>query len=260
MAFSHPAPKSILITGASSGIGEALACAYAAPGITLFLCGRDDKRVASVAAACTAKGAVCHGHHLDITDAKACREWITACDTQAPLDLVVANAGIAGGSGGMGESAEKMLEIHQVNVMGTVNTVLPAIAAMEKRGFGQIAIVSSIAGFVGFLGARAPAYCASKAANRAWGEALRGPLGRQGIKVSVICPGFVRSRITDNNKFSMPFFMEADRAAVLIRNGLAKNRARIIFPWQMAWLMKVISILPVFIADRLARNMIEKRG
>jgi len=260
MAFSHPAPKSILITGASSGIGEALAKAYAAPGITLFLCGRDEKRVASVVAACTAKGATCHGHRLDITDAKACLQWITACDTQSSLDLMVANAGIAGGSGGMGESPEKMQEIHQVNVIGTINTVLPTIMAMVKKGGGQIAIVSSIAAFVGFLGAGAPAYCASKAANRAWGEALRGALAPQGIKVSVICPGFVRSGITEANKFPMPFFMEADQAAIIIRNGLAKNRARIIFPWQMAVLMKIISALPVFVADRLGRYMIEKRG
>jgi len=260
MAFSHPAPKSILITGASSGIGEALACAYAAPGITLFLCGRNETRVASVVAACTAKGAVCYGHCLDVTDGKACLEWITACDTESPLDLVVANAGIAGGSGGMGESPEKMREIHQINVMGTINTVLPTIAAMVKKGGGQIAIVSSVAAFVGFLGAGAPAYCASKAANRAWGESLRGALAPQGIKVSVICPGFVRSRITEINKFPMPFFMEADQAAAIIRHGLAKNRARIIFPWQMAVLVKIISALPVFVAERLGRYMIEKRG
>src|SRR3546814_12235413 len=99
---------------------------------------------------------------------------------------------------------------------------------MRPRRRGQIAIMSSLAAFRGFPGA--PAYCASKAAVRIWGEALRGMLGREGIEVSVICPGYVKSRMTAHNDFPMPLLMEAGRAAAIICRGLAANKARIVFP------------------------------
>jgi len=123
---------------------------------------------------------------------------------------------------------------------------------MKQRGRGQIAIVSSLAGFRGMPSA--PAYSASKAAVKVYGEALRGELHEDGIGVTVVCPGFVKSRITDRNEFHMPFLMEADDAARIILRGLERNRARICFPWPMhaaAWLL---GALPPAWTDSLLRK------
>jgi len=129
-------------------------------------------------------------------------------------------------------------ELFDVNVYGLLNTVLPALERMRPRRSGQIALVSSMAGFRGFPGAEA--YCATKAAVRVYGEGLRVSAAAMGVSVSVICPGYVRTAMTAANDFPMPFLMDADRAARIIRQGLAANRARIAFPRRMAvlvWLM-----------------------
>ncbi|SEH48284.1 SDR family NAD(P)-dependent oxidoreductase [Magnetospirillum fulvum] len=250
-------PAAILITGASSGLGAALAVEYATAGITLFLCGRDEARLAAVAATCRARGAEVLATSLDVTGAEAVAAWVAACDRHRPLDLVIANAGISAGTAGGTEGAEQTRAIFAVNLDGTVNTVMPAIAAMRPRGRGQIALMSSMASFRGVGGA--PAYCGSKAAVRVWGEALRGALAADGIAVSVICPGFVATPMTAINDFAMPFLMTADSAARLIRRKLAANRGRIAFPGPMAALSWLAAALPDSIADRLTRHLPAKR-
>lgn len=243
--------KSILITGASSGIGAALAELYAAPGVVLFLSGRDATRLDTVAEACRAHGATVHPHTVPVTDPAAMRQWIEQADDTAPLDLVIANAGISGGGE---ESADRA--IFDVNVTGVLNTVHPALDRMLARKSGTIALVSSIAGNRGLPSA--PAYSASKAAVLAYGEGLRGRHWGSGVTISVICPGFVRSRITDKNDFTMPFFMEADRAAAIIQRGLARGDAKISFPWPMrlsGWLLRA---LPSGLGTRLLSRLPEK--
>jgi short-subunit dehydrogenase len=255
-------PRSILITGASSGIGEALALAYAGSGTSLALSGRDPERIEAVRAACAAKGAAARARLLDVTDAAAMAAWLAYEETTAAPDLIIANAGISAGTGGGGESAEQAREIIAVNVDGVLNTVLPAIEHMKARRpdaqgrRGQIAIMSSLAAFRGFPGA--PAYCASKAAVRVWGEALRGECHRYGIAVSVICPGYVRSRMTEKNRFRMPFLMDAERAASIIRRGLERDRPRIAFPWPMSALIWWLSALPPAATDRMMRRLPKK--
>jgi short-subunit dehydrogenase len=123
---------------------------------------------------------------------------------------------------------------------------------MVRRGHGQIAIMSSLASFVGFPGA--PAYCASKAAVRVWGEGLRGELAPHGVAVCVICPGFVVSRMTAANDFPMPLLMPVERAARIIVHGLARNRARIAFPWPMYAGVRLLAALPPGLAERLLRH------
>jgi NADP-dependent 3-hydroxy acid dehydrogenase YdfG len=241
------APRHVLLTGASSGIGEALALAYAAPNVVLSLSGRDAARLEDVATRCRAQGATVNAVTVNVADAMAMETWINACDRSAPLDLVIANAGISGGTAGTGgESADQTRTIFAINVDGTFNTVLPALALMIPRRQGQIAVMSSLAGFRGMAGA--PAYSASKAAVRIWGEGLRPMLAAQGIGLSVICPGFVVSRMTAVNRFPMPFLMTAARAAALIKDGLAQDRGRIAFPWPMLVLAWLLAALP----DRLA--------
>lgn len=254
--MSHPSPASVLITGASSGLGEALALAYATPGATLFLSGRDRQRLYAVADRCRAQGAEVHALVINVTQAVPMATWIKECEAIRPLDLVIANAGISAGTGGGGESEEQSRAIFATNLDGVMNTVFPAVAVMRPRRRGQIAIMASLAGYRGLPGA--PAYCASKAAVKAWGEGLRGHLAGDGIRVSVICPGFVTTRMTSVNRFRMPFLMNADRAAALIVKKLGQNRGRIAFPAPMAFAAWLGAALPDRLMDWLGRQMPDK--
>ncbi len=256
MAERFPSPASILITGASSGIGEALALAYARPGVALALGGRDQARLTAVAEACREAGARVHAEGLDVRERGRLAAWIAEVDQAAPLDLAIANAGVSAGTGGGGETEAQTRRMVEINVEGVLNTVLPAVELMRPRGRGQIAIMASVAAFRGFPGA--PAYCASKAAVRVWGEALRGDLHGAGIGVSVICPGYVRSRMTAVNEFPMPLLMDAERAARIIRRGLARDRARIAFPWPLYAAVWLISALPAGLTDPLLRRLPKK--
>lgn len=264
-------PGSILITGASSGIGATLARAYATPGARLHLGGRDPQRLEAVAMACAKAGAEVNAHRQDVTESAAMAAWIEDCFGRGPVDLVIANAGISGGTGSThgdddtvppSESQAQVERIFSVNVGGVVNTVFPAIAEMRKvprkgnHPRGQIAIMSSLAGFRGLPGA--PAYGASKAAVRSLGEGLRGLCTCHGIRVSVICPGFVRSPMTDVNPYPMPFLMSSERAARIIRRGLARDRARIAFPWRLWAIVWLMSALPVGLTAPLMAHMPEK--
>jgi len=255
-------PGSILITGASSGIGEALARAYAAPGIHLALAGRNRERLEAIAETCRAAGAEVAAQTIDVADAAAMEAWIAASDHRRPLELVIANAGIGAGVGRNGEPPAQVRQVLSINVDGVMNTVLPAVERMRARPResgrrrGQIAIMSSLAGFRGFSGA--PAYSASKAAVKVYGEALRGTLRADGIGVSVICPGFVRSRMTARNKFPMPFLMDSDRAAMIVKRGLARDRGRIAFPWPMYAMVWLIASLPPMLTDAAIRRLPDK--
>jgi len=244
-------PRAILITGASSGLGAALARVYAAPGVTLFLGGRESGRLEAVAASCRAAGARVLPTVCDVTAAAELAAWIATCDRVAPLDLVIANAGISAGTGGGGEGAAQTRALFAINGDGVVNTVLPALERMRPRRHGQIAIMSSLAGFRGLGGA--PAYCAAKAAVRVWGEGLRGALAGDGLTVSVICPGFVATPMTDLNRFPMPWRWSAERAAAHIRRELARGRGRIAFPAPLAALAWLAAALPDALIDRLGR-------
>ena len=249
-------PKHILITGASSGIGAALAKRYAVEGICLFLQGRNEERLEAVSSVCRELGAEVFSVCIDVTDKKALSEWMISTEKEHSLDLVIANAGISGGTQGVmsGESFDQIRKIFDVNITGVLNTIEPVIDYWKSSGKGgQVAIMSSLAGFRGYPSA--PAYCSSKAAVRLLGEGLRGSLKDAGIQINVICPGFVTSPMTDANDFTMPFKMSVERAANIIANGLAKNKGRIMFPWPVAFVSWFIGILPDFIAQRLLTNV-----
>lgn len=235
--------KNILITGASSGIGKALALYYAQHGAaTLFLCGRDPLRLEQTAAECRKSGSAVHIQTLDVTNREALAAWIQQCEQEAPLNLVFANAGVSTGE----ETPEHIYNTFNINVLGMVNTVTPAVEIFLQRKDTAnpriIALTASIAGYHGLAGC--PSYSASKACVKAYGEALRIRLARENIQINVICPGFVRSRITDQNTCPMPFFMEADNAASIIASGISKNKGLIAFPWPMRFAAWFGSILP----------------
>lgn len=250
-------PKSILITGGSSGLGEAMAKDYATEGVTLFLSGRNEDRLKAVQAHCHALGAEAHIARVDTADETAMSDWIIACDKIAPLDLIIANAGIGLGYTKDMDLGHHTKQIFEVNVNGVFNTVHPAIRLMQPRGKGQIAIISSLAGYHGLP--TAPAYSTSKVCVKAYGEALRGLYARDGIEVNVVCPGFVKSRMTASNKFPMPFLMETDKAIKALRRGLEKNQARLTFPWQLSLIFGfMVRCLPEWLFDRVFRVMPKK--
>jgi NAD(P)-dependent dehydrogenase (short-subunit alcohol dehydrogenase family) len=182
--------------------------------------------------------------------------FVAETDRRRPLDLVIANAGVSAGTQGGSEGAGQTRAIFAANVDGVINTVMPALDAMAPRGAGQVAIVSSLAGFRGLPGA--PAYCASKAAVRVWGEALRPDWQRRGIKVNVICPGYVTTRMTAKNDFPMPFLMPADKAARIILGGLKRDRARIAFPWPMYAAIRLVAAIPPGLLDPILRRLPRK--
>jgi len=260
ISMPHTPPRelsSILITGASSGIGRALAIAYAKPGIHLSLSGRNQQRLNEVAEECRLSGAKTSVDMIDVTDMHEMLKWITTSDNTHPLDLVIANAGISAGGGDDIEDNETVRDIFSVNLAGVLNTVLPSIEVMRIRKSGQIAIISSMAGFRGLPSA--PAYSASKAAVKAWGEGLRGNLKDHGIKVNVVCPGFVKSRISDKNSFKMPMLMSAEKAAGIIIRGLKSNKPRIAFPWPIHFFMWLIALLPPFLSDQVLNKAPRKQ-
>ncbi len=251
-------PRNILITGASSGIGQALAALYAQPGVFLAITGRNEERLRQVAVQLKEKGADVETALIDSADKDKMAQWMEKVDTAHPLDLVIANAGIGGGSDGYeyGEPVSQAREIFDVNLTGVLNTIEPVQYKMAERGRGQIAIMSSLAGFRGWPGA--PAYSAAKCAVRAYGEALRGSMKKTGVQVNVICPGFVVSRMTAVNKFKMPFLMETEKAARIIILGLSKDKGRIAFPLPTHFLSWFISVLPDIAAQKLLTRLPEK--
>ena len=247
-------PKSILITGASNGIGKALALHYAAPGITLFISGRDQARLDDVANACRNTGATVSGWIGDVTDEAGIRDWIISCDDQRPLNLVIANAGVALGATDVHGLHKAAVDSININVNGVFNTIHPALEIMSLRRpypvrHAQVALMSSIMGYAGM--ARSPAYSSSKATIKHYGQALRGALRGMGIGVSVICPGYVSSAITAKNTSTMPFLISAEKAADIIANGLARDKPRITFPWQVVLIARLVINLPGLLVDKL---------
>ena len=243
--------KSIVITGASSGIGEALALDYAAPGIALALSGRDAARLQAVAEACRAKGAIVDVGQVDVVDREAMAAWLTKFDDAHPVDLMIANAGVSIDQDNSSLHDFSIIrKTFAINVDGVFNTVEPLVGRLMARQRGQIGIVSSLAGFIGLP--YAASYNGSKAAVRVWGESIRYALRKSSVGVSVICPGFVVTRMTpDHAPYPMPFLMPVERASAIIRRGLASDRPRIAFPFGIKALIWFGSTLPGAWAARL---------
>jgi short-subunit dehydrogenase len=249
-------PKTILITGASSGLGAALALDYASAETNLALVGRNAVRLEKVAQECIARGAVVRTAIIDVRDAVKMAEFIIHIDELHPIDLVIANAGISAGTFGGEKNFDAAQGVFDVNVDGVLNTIHPIIPRMTKRRAGQIAIISSLAGILPWPGAAA--YSASKAAVRYYGEALRGQLKRYGVSVSVVCPGWIHTPLVAVNKFPMPLIMSAERAAGIIRRGISQKKTRIAFPRSLYFMLRCVEALPVFITNPLSSLMPSK--
>jgi short-subunit dehydrogenase len=244
----------VVVTGASSGLGAALALSYAGPQTALGLIGRNPERLAATASSCRAAGAIVDSALIDITDGAALAAWLEAFDDAHPVELLVANAGISAGPDPEipGEPAAITLRQLDVNLRGAVHTIAPMVPRLCARGRGRIVAIASVAAFRGLP--YSPGYCASKAGLRAYGEALRPLLSPHGVGVTVVCPGFFTSPMTDRWDGPTPFLASGECAARRIKRGIDRGRPRINFPWPLVLGMRFCDLAPALIGDRIMRD------
>lgn len=239
----------VFITGASSGLGAALACHYAARGATLGLVARRKDRLDALVRSLPGQH---HVYALDVTDIEAMREaGRVFMDHAGVPDIVIANAGVSVGT--LTEASEDMAAFRRVfetNVLGMVHTFQPFITALRMAGCGRLVGIGSVAGVRGLPGAAA--YSASKAAMASCLESLRVELTGTGVKVIVIAPGYIETPMTEANPYPMPFLIKADDAARRIAQVIHTGKRYAVIPWQMAVVSKILRILPDALFDFLA--------
>ena len=235
----------VVITGASSGIGEALARYYARDGAVLGLISRRKMDSKSLSGEVVS-------YALDVADeaalAEAAQDFIRRFG--AP-DLVIANAGIGAGTDGAEiRDLPKLRKTLETNVVGLAATLAAFAPAMRAAGRGTLAGIASVAGFRGLAGNGA--YSASKSAAITWMESLRAELYGSGVSVVCICPGYIDTPMTRVNRFRMPFLLSADEAARRIARAIAARRRLAVIPWQMALVSVLLRTMPGWLYDRLA--------
>lgn len=236
-----PADGVAWITGASSGIGRETAKRLASAGWTVVATARGADALATLAAEASPGRIVPMAG--DVTDEAAMASLVGRIEVEVgPLALVLLNAGTYKSLDVRAMSVADFRSTFTVNVDGTLNALVPSVAAMAARGRGQLAIVSSVAGYAGLPGA-AP-YAGSKAALIKMAESLKFDLDRMGIHLQVINPGFVETPLTAKNEFPMPFLMPVEAAADRIVAGLASGRFEIAFPRRFALILKLLNLLP----------------
>jgi short-subunit dehydrogenase len=237
-------PKTVVITGASSGIGEALAVRYARAGTVLGVTGRNRERLERVAERCRAAGCDVRPAVLDVRDRSSLAAWLQELDRAFPIDLLIANAGVTTGvaRGRQDEDADAAFELMEINILGVLNTVQPVLPLMLTRGRGQIAIMSSVSALSALPDA--PSYSASKAAMLSYGVALRDRVYDAGVRVNVLCPGYVSTPMTARFKGWLPLEMTVETAAARIVSGLARDRPVIAFPLILVLLARGSRLLP----------------
>jgi NADP-dependent 3-hydroxy acid dehydrogenase YdfG len=246
----------VLITGASTGIGNALAKELARRGWTVGLVARRSELLLTLAAEIEAAGGKAACAAADVTDAAAIRDAaLHIAATLGPIDLMVANAGTGLPTRATTVPIDAWMQIMRLNVDGAIYSVGAVLPEMVVRKAGHLAVVSSVAGYRGLP--MSAAYSASKAAVSTFFESLRVDLRTHGIAVTTIHPGFITTPLTAKNKFPMPFLISAERAAVLMADGLERRRSDITFPWQMRILMRWVRYLPNALYDAiLSRNRV----
>jgi short-subunit dehydrogenase len=231
--------KTVWITGASTGIGRALALRLAATGAAVAVSARSVDKLAELAAL----NPNIKPFPLDVDDEAAVNDTALRIEREiGPLDLAVLNAGIWRMMTVSDFSAARAKESMGVNYFGVVNALEPVMKSMAARGQGQIGIVASVAGYRGLM--KGAAYAPTKAALISLTESLYPHARRRGVYLTVICPGFVDTPMTEVNTFPMPFIIPVDEAVTKIVNGLAAKKYEIVFPWKMALLMKTLRIIP----------------
>lgn len=251
-----PVSLKVFITGASSGIGCALAEHYASRGATLGLVARRSAELQALAARLPGDTAC---YSLDVTDASALRAAADDFMTRYGIpDIVIANAGISVGT--LTEHTEDLATIRRimdVNFYGMAATFSPFVQPMRAAGTGRLVGIASVAGIRGLPGAEA--YSASKAAAIAYLESLRLEMRGSGLRVVTICPGYIRTAMTRVNDYPMPFLLPASEAARRFARAIERGSSYATIPWQMGWVATLLRLLPNVIYDRLFAAAPRKR-
>lgn len=239
----------VFITGASSGIGAALALSYARRGAQVALVGRRREALEAVAAQMTHSAPVIYD--LDVRDRDALHAAAHDFLSQGPVDIVIASAGISVGT--LTEEVDDFAvfrAIQETNLLATVATFEPFVAAMRARRSGRLVGIASVAGVRGLPGAGA--YSASKAAVRAYCESLRVELHGSGVKVVTISPGFIRTPMTSRNPYRMPFLMDVENFARHALRHIDRGTSHVVIPWQMGVVATLLRAVPDWLYDRVA--------
>jgi len=245
----------IFITGASSGIGEAMARFYAKRGVQLGLVARRGDFLERLAAELEPHPAV---YALDVRDApalkKAANDFIARFGVP---DVVIANAGVSRGTlTDIEDDLKAFQEVFDINVMGMVNTFHAFVAPMKRQRRGTLVGISSVAGFRGIPGGGA--YSASKAAAIRYCESLRVELRDDGISVVTICPGYIRTPMTAINKFKMPFLIGVDEAVMRFARAIDSKTSFTVIPWSMGIAARILRVVPNWLYDRVFSRMPRK--
>jgi short-subunit dehydrogenase len=250
------APRRALLTGASSGIGAALARELGRRGVQLWLGARRSDRLAVLVDEIRAAGGVAHAVTLDVADAAACGRIVTALDDECGgLDLVVANAGTGGRTTDLWRmQVEDAADLVTTNLTGALATILPVLPRMRDRGRGHVVGISSQAADI-----RQPqgaVYGATKAGLSFFLDSVAPELAGHGIATTIVHPGFVKSEMTAKNKFPMPFLVETDDAARRIADAIDARQRWLRFPWQIAAAITVASWVPGSVRAAITRSSV----
>ena len=244
--------KVVMITGASSGIGRGMAVEIGRHGAKLGLVARRVEVIDEVIREIEAAGGKAVALPADVQEAasiSAAADKLRA--SLGPIDVLIANAGVGPTRDAADFSAEEVSDVINVNVIGASNSVATVIPEMVARGSGQLVAISSLAAYRGLP--RSAAYCASKAAVSAFFESLRLDLEPRGIDVTIIHPGFIKTRLTEGRASQMPYLMELDDAVGKIVRAIEKRRKRYSFPWQLATIVRAGLLMPIWMYDRISR-------
>ncbi|ARE39412.1 Oxidoreductase, short-chain dehydrogenase/reductase family [Rhodovulum sp. P5] len=246
-------PKNIVLTGASGGLGQALAAELAAPGRHVLLLGRDGKRLTKAADAVREKGGEPHIAQACHTRPDQLAEVLRDFDAHAPVDLMIANAGVKTGNRGGVEPAGQTARVVQVNLLGTIHGIEALMPRMQARGRGTLAIVGSLAAIAPH--ADLLSYSATKAGLHAYAKALRRSIHGTGLRVVTVIPGFMDTPMTDRQLGPAPLCLPADRAAQIIARGLARGRTTIAFPKSLIAASWLAERLPAPLSDAIMRQV-----
>jgi NAD(P)-dependent dehydrogenase (short-subunit alcohol dehydrogenase family) len=246
-------PRTLLITGASSGIGRALAVEYARGGAAMALCSRRQAELEQTAAEVRAAGGSALCVPTDVTEPSAVGEAVARADRElGSLDMVIANAGIGNTKLATRLAWQDVAPVLDVNVRGALATLVAAIPIFIAQQRGHLVGVSSLAGIRGLPASAA--YCASKAALTAFLESLRIDLAPAGIRVTDVQPGFVATPLNEGAEHAMPFRWPVEKAASYISRRLERAPATVAFPWPLVMLTRFARVLPAWMYDRVARG------
>jgi hypothetical protein len=244
--------KVVFLTGASSGIGEALALNLAERGAILGLAARRENLLRDLAAECEKHNATARAFECDITDEISVAKAAESLRNEfGAIDILIANAGISGGGKHAVDLTPKdFRRVIETNLIGAVNSVAAVLPQMVERGSGQLVAISSLAGFRGLP--KSAAYCASKAGMTAFFESVRLDVQKKGVSVTIIQPGFIKTPLTSGRENKMPFLMELGDSIPYFLRAIEKKKKFAAFPWQLATIVRAGKLFPAWLYDRIA--------